>query len=179
MRKTLFSLLILAAGTAFGAAQVRPQSPVLFPTLLTSSIACTQGINQARLIVEPTQATRYDWKVDNGIIVDGQNTSEIRFTPINTGYMVLSVHAFSFGNETGAQITLPVFDPPTIVRQPRSQTVLAGTSAVLSIEATDDAWFFDWYEGQPGDMSKVVLPGATVFRTPRLTKTTSYWVRVN
>ena len=177
MRHAFFSLLILAATYAFGA-QVRVQSPALWASILTSDQACTQGINRAQAIAEQTDGTTYLWSISNGIIVDGQGTSVIHFTPIDGREAVLTVRVDWRGASVAVQVTLPVFDPPTILRQPKSATVLPGTSVTLTVDATNDAFAYDWYEGAPGDTSKVVLPGAILFRTPPLTKTTSYWVRV-
>ena len=37
----------------------------------------------------------------------------------------------------------------------------------------------DRVEGEPGDTSKVVAADTVLFKTPAMTKTTSYWVRVS
>jgi hypothetical protein len=178
MRNALFSLLILSATFAFGA-QVHVQSPALFAEILTSGQACTQGINRAQAVAEQTDGTTYLWSISNGVIVDGQGTSVIHFTPIDGREAVLTVRVEWRGASIAVQATIPVFDPPTILRQPKSATVPPGTSVTLTVEASNDAFFYDWYEGLPGDTSKVVLPGAILFKTPPLTKTTSYWVRVS
>ena len=71
-----------------------------------------------------------------------------------------------------------VFDPPTILRQPQSISVAPGTSITLTVASSDDMAVYDWFEGRAGDPSKIVSAGAIALKTPALTKSTSYWVRV-
>lgn len=66
---------------------------------------------------------------------------------------------------------------PAIEQHPRSEVVLAGQSATLSVVTSVGATL-QWYEGQSGDLTRAV-PGATAatFTTGPVTAATAYWVR--
>ncbi|HKC26186.1 MAG TPA: hypothetical protein VKF32_15690, partial [Thermoanaerobaculia bacterium] len=69
---------------------------------------------------------------------------------------------------------------PVISAQPRSQTIVNGFAAVLSVTASGSgALTYQWFRGVAGDAANAI-PGATSpsFTTPALSATTSYWVRV-
>jgi len=67
---------------------------------------------------------------------------------------------------------------PAITVQPGNQTILAGGTATLTVEATGTAPLsYQWYQGSLGDTSNPVSTLQT-FTTPALNATTSYWVRV-
>ena len=68
---------------------------------------------------------------------------------------------------------------PAITTQPASQTITAGGTATLNVEATGTATLsYLWYEGAVNDTTKFVA-GTKSFTTPALNATTSYWVKVN
>ena len=172
MRTTYFSLLILLAGSAFA-------SPVTFNvTILSSPTACTQGINRAQVVTDAASNARYHWTIANGIITDGAAASSVKFTPVDGGVSVLTVTVEWSGTQVTRQVSLPIFDPPTILRQPQSLTVPPGSSVTLSVASDDEIATYDWFEGPAGDTSKIVSAGAIAFKTPALSKSASYWVRV-
>lgn len=189
MRNTCFSLLLLAASSAFAAGQPRIESPVAWDVQIASSgIACTQGINHARAITPAPQGTLFHWTIANGVIVNGENELEVEFVTDDAqqvGWTVIRIDMTSGDKSLGGakvghrELALPIFSPPVITQQPQSATVQPGGSAVLTADATNGAYFYDWFEGQPGDTSKVVAADTVLFKTPALTKTTTYWVRVS
>ena len=70
---------------------------------------------------------------------------------------------------------------PTITTQPKNQTLASGDDATLIVKATGSGSLtYRWYTGSSGQTS-APINGATSdrFTTPRLTKTTHYWVRVS
>jgi uncharacterized protein YkwD len=72
-------------------------------------------------------------------------------------------------------------DAPKITTQPKSQTIAAGDDTTLSVKATGSGSLkYRWYAGSSGQTSSPV-DGATAdkFTTPKLTKTSRYWVRVS
>jgi hypothetical protein len=172
MRTTSFSLLILLAGSAFA-------SPIPFNvSILSSPIACTQGINRAQVLTDAASDATYHWTIANGVIVEGANTSSVKFTPVDGGFSVLTVSVEWLGTQKTQHTALPIFDPPTILRQPQSMTVLPGSSVTLSVASDDEIAVYDWFEGPTGNTSKIVSAGAIAFKTPALAKSASYWVRV-
>jgi hypothetical protein len=183
MRNTYFSLLLLSASYAFGGTRVGIESPVIYDVQIASNgIACTQGINRAQALTSAPQGTKFQWTISNGAIVDGATAPVVEFVTNDddaVGYAVLTVTMTYAGLPVTRQQALPIFNPPVITRQPQSIMVAPGTSATLSVEATDDAFVVDWFEGAPGDTSKVVAAGTMVFKTPALTRSTSYWARVS
>lgn len=183
MRHTCFSLLLLTASYAFGGTRVGIESPVIYDVQIASNgIACTQGINRAHAVTGAPAGTKFQWTIANGAIVDGETSSAVEFVTNDDDsvrYAVLTVTMTFAGVPVVRQRALPIFNPPVITRQPQSMIVAPGTSATLTVEATDDAFVVDWFEGAPGDTSKVVAAGTLVFKTPALTRSTSYWARVS
>src|SRR5205085_5060138 len=132
MRKTCSSLLILAATAAFGASHPRAESPMEWDaSLLTSAYACTQDINRAQVITNAGNGATFRWSVADGIVVDGQGTPAIAFTPVDGGHVVVSAVIGFQSTFIARNATLPVIDPPTIIRQPQSVTAAPGTSVTL------------------------------------------------
>jgi len=75
----------------------------------------------------------------------------------------------------------PGMTPPTIVSQPRSQSILPGQTATLTVAAEGDpAPEYQWYLGERGDIREPI-PGATsaTFTTGSLGDTATYWVRIS
>lgn len=71
--------------------------------------------------------------------------------------------------------------PPVIHQQPENQSIEVGGHATLAVEASGtEPLTYQWYVGASG-VTDFPLAGATepTFRTPALTVTTSYWVRVS
>jgi hypothetical protein len=67
---------------------------------------------------------------------------------------------------------------PTLATPPASQTIARGTSATLSVVPGGSSPFtYEWYQGTTGDTSRRVATTQT-FRTPALSVSTYYWVRV-
>lgn len=69
-------------------------------------------------------------------------------------------------------------DAPHIVQQPASQVIRHNQPAGLEVKTEGETPRLFWYEGATGDRSKLVSSGSAVFQTPRLTRTTSYWVEI-
>lgn len=183
MRNTCLSLLLLTANYAFGGTRVGIESPVIYDVQIASNgIACTQGINRAHALTAAPAGTKFQWTISNGAIVNGESSPDVEFVTSDddsVGYAVLTVTMTYANVPVARQQALPILEPPVITRQPRSVAVLPGASAILTIEATDNAFVCDWFEGAPGDTSKVVAAGTMLFKTPPLTRTTSYWARVS
>jgi hypothetical protein len=188
MRNTCLSLLLFATSSAFAASQPRIESPFAWDVQIASAgVACTQGINRARAVTPAPAGTLFHWTIANGVIVSGENDPSVEFVTDDAqqvGWAVLRIDMTS-GDQSLAgqgvgnrQVALPIFGPPVITQQPKSVTVQPGDSTVLTIEATN-GYVYDWFEGQPGDTSKVVAADTVRFKTPPMTKTTSYWVRVS
>jgi hypothetical protein len=156
MRKVLISLLLLAATAAFAGQAIQPQSPAFSATIATQGVACLYGINHAQAVTNAGDGATYAWRVTNGAIMSGQGTPSITFTVAETGTAVVTL-TIEWGMTLTTFRPVSVFGPPSIVRQPQSAAIPAGGAAVLTIAATDDALFYDWFEGRIGDTSKLVV----------------------
>ena len=67
---------------------------------------------------------------------------------------------------------------PVITAQPQSQRIDTNTSVTLTVAANGTTPFtYAWYQGNPGDTTNKVGSGVS-FKTPNLSSTTTYWVRV-
>jgi hypothetical protein len=76
-----------------------------------------------------------------------------------------------------AAVTVQI--PASISKQPINAFVKTGAVAKLSAVAAGTPKFaYQWYQGESGDTSLPVGKPAAAFATPKLTATTSYWVKV-
>jgi hypothetical protein len=82
-------------------------------------------------------------------------------------------------NSVTALVT--VNQPPSIITQPLTQTIIKGQSVTLTVGATGALPLsYQWYIGPSGDTSKPIN-GATAnaYITSTVKSTTSFWVRVS
>ena len=69
---------------------------------------------------------------------------------------------------------------PSITIQPSSQTVISGSKATLTVEASGSGPLnYQWLKGRVGTNITRVGTNSASFTTPALTETTSYWVIVS
>jgi hypothetical protein len=78
-------------------------------------------------------------------------------------------------------VTIAIGVAPVITTSPASQTIAAGETATLRVEATGTAPLsYQWYGGtSPSTTTPIAAATASTFTTPALTSATSYWVRVS
>ena len=75
---------------------------------------------------------------------------------------------------------LTVDEPPAITTQPKSITIVGGSAAVLTVEASGyPEPDFQWYQGTSGDTSQPIGEGSATLITPPLAADSSFWVRVS
>jgi hypothetical protein len=162
-----------------------PRSPTITRHPASQTVAHGQTVT---LTVEATgtKPLNYQWFLgpagtsDNpiaGAIAASYTTPPVIET---TRYWVRVSNAGGTANSATATITVPEA-PPTITKHPESQTVAAGQTATLAVEATGSTPLeYQWYVGPAGTTDNPV-PGATSagYTTPPLNVTTLYWVRVS
>lgn len=68
--------------------------------------------------------------------------------------------------------------PPVINGQPQSQTVAAGTSAILTVTASGPSLNYSWYQGPVLDFTHPVGGSGPALATPIITAPAQFWVRV-
>jgi formylglycine-generating enzyme required for sulfatase activity len=95
----------------------------------------------------------------------------------DTSYWVKVTNvAGSINSET---VAVTINRPPTIGSQPTSQSIVAGSTATLTVSATGSAPFtYQWYRGNLGATTAPVGTNSPTFTTPTLTVTTKYWVKI-
>ena len=84
------------------------------------------------------------------------------------------------GSVNSETVAVTINRPPTIASQPASQTIIAGSTATLTVSATGSAPFtYQWYRGNLGATTAPVGTNSPTFTTPTLTVTTKYWVKIS
>jgi subtilisin-like proprotein convertase family protein len=85
----------------------------------------------------------------------------------------------SWGHVDSNTATASIGAPPTISTQPASAAILALQPGHLSVGAAGTTPFtYQWYVGSAPSGSPISGETSSLFTTPALTNTTSYWVRV-
>lgn len=96
----------------------------------------------------------------------------------STNYWVRVTNATS-STADSATAAITVLTPPTISSQPTGSTITTGQTVTLSVTATGSGLTYQWYVGSSGTTtSPISLATTSTYRTPALSMTTSYWVRV-
>lgn len=96
----------------------------------------------------------------------------------STSYTIIEA-SDAFCTAAGAgSAWVQAMDAPHIVQQPASQVIRHNQSAGLEVKTEGETPRFFWYQGATGDRSRLVSSGSALFKTPRLTRTTSYWVEI-
>lgn len=127
----------------------------------------------------------YTYSVTSGSLPAGLSLSSggvLAGTPTTAGLFNFTVTA-AMGDQgcTGSMAySVTICTSPSIVSQPQSVAIAAGTTTTLSVTATGGQILtYQWYEGSGGTVATPVGTNSPTFTTPALTQTTSYWVRVS
>lgn len=144
--------------------------------------------NSATLKVEASGASTlsYQWFVggagDTAAPVQAADGSSF-VTPAlssTTRFWVRVSSAGSVADSATATVLVEV-GAPSIVEQPRNETITSGQTARLGVEVEGAGTFsYQWFQGTTGSTA-MPLGGATAskYTTETLTDTTRYWVRVS
>jgi hypothetical protein len=110
-------------------------------------------------------------------------TSFLTVTPQNTTSYWVRVTGSCGTYKDSVSMVVNVCGSPSVTAQPQGSTINSGSTATISVtasEATSTPMTYQWYRGVSGDVSTPVgIVNSTTFTTPALTATTSYWVRVS
>jgi FG-GAP-like repeat/Immunoglobulin domain len=134
-----------------------------------------------------TPAFTYQWFVgasgNTSTPIAGGTSSTLTVAPSSTtSYWVRVSNGCGVVNSATATVTVnqPTCTPPSITTQPQSQTINAGSTATLSVNAVGTpAFTYQWFVGTSGNTSTPIASGTTSTITVSPTQTTSYWVRVS
>lgn len=107
----------------------------------TSAVIAT-GSNTVLSVVVHGVAPAYQWYRDGAPVADA-TAATYTATAAGTYYVVVTDPS---GTLSSASATVTVTDSPAIVTQPRSATILAGTSQKLEVEAIGAGLSYQWYK---------------------------------
>jgi len=165
------------AGTTGGNAYVRVRA---LPTAAVSGSATICAGSSATVAAALT-LTDYPVNVtwSDGVtqqITSGTTASRTVSPSATTTYRVSSISdSFCTGTSSGSA-TVTVNTAPAITAQPASVTIRKNSSTTLSVSATGVGPIsYQWYVGT----SPIAGATSSSYQTPRLSTTTSYWVRVS
>jgi hypothetical protein len=93
----------------------------------------------------------------------------------DTGNLILRVE------EGKRDFAITEYPDNTAITSCQKTNLNVGTSAIDSVREVTQPLFYQWYQGESGDESRLVaeLEDEPVFTTPLLTETTHYWVRIS
>ncbi|HEV2720135.1 MAG TPA: hypothetical protein VG323_08955, partial [Thermoanaerobaculia bacterium] len=167
-----------SGGNAYVAVHVPPAAAVSGSTTICagSSATITASLTVSGYPVNVTWSDGFTQQITSG-------TSATRTVSpaANTTYTVTSVSDPLCAGTSSGSATVTVDVAPTITTQPASVTIRKNSSTTLSVMATSPRPIsYQWYTGTSGNTSSPIA-GATgsSYQTPRLSATTSYWVRVS
>jgi hypothetical protein len=155
------------------------------PSITSQPQSRTITSGQATTIsVSASGATGYQWYFgssgNTSSPIPGATGSSLTVSPsVSTSYWARVTNSCGSVNSFAASVTVtaPACSSPTILSNPASVTIAAGTSATLSVSAAG-ATAFQWYIGTSGNTAAPVAgaTGSSLAVSPG--GSTSYWVRV-
>lgn len=107
-----------------------------------ASAVIATGSNTVLSVVANGIDPAYQWYKDGAPVADA-TAATYTATAAGTYYVVVTDPA---GTISSANATVTVTDGPAIVTQPRSATILAGTSQTLEVEATGAGLSYQWHK---------------------------------
>lgn len=126
----------------------------------------------------------YQWYQGNAGVtsapVSGAVAASTTVAPLNTTPYWARVTG-GCGTKDTTTITISVCAAPSITAQPLSQSIFSGTSATLSViatQATTTPTTYQWYSGTSGGGTAISGATSASYTTPALTASASYWVKV-
>ena len=161
-------------------------------TVMAGPVLTVQPASQSVLVGNPATfsvavqglaATTYQWRKNTTAIAGATASSYPLTSAVVTDagrYTVIVTNSDGSITSNPADLVVNVGTPPTFSVAPGSLLIVANDRAQLSVVASGTGPLtYQWYQGTSGDTSAQVT-GATssVFTTPELTATTSYWVRI-
>lgn len=141
--------------------------------------SCGEGPVAVPVALAGTPPFRIVWS--DGVVQDNISaTATTRTFTASGAYWITEIaDANCRGNATGF-VDVVRASEPRIAVQPRGTTIASGNTATLTVGTSGEDLLYRWYEGASGDRGKLVsVTTAPSFTTPRLARTTPYWVEVS
>lgn len=166
------------------AAVIQVLTPVTIATQPAPTIVISGGFATMNVVAAGTAPFSYQWyqgKVGDITMPVGTDSATLE-TPIlnaNSMFWVKVKNSVTPAGVSSKAAAVTVQIPASISKQPINAFVKTGAAAKLSVVAAGTPKFaYQWYQGESGDTSRPVGKVASAFTTPKLTATTSYWVKV-
>ena len=166
------------------AAVIQVLTPVTIATQPAPAVVISGGVATMNVVAAGTAPFSYQWyqgKVGDITMPVGTDSATLE-TPIlnaNSMFWVKVKNSVTPAGVSSKAAAVTVQIPASISKQPINAFVKTGAAAKLSVVAAGSAKFaYQWYQGESGDTSLPVGKPAAAFATPKLTATTSYWVKV-
>ncbi|HEX4347798.1 MAG TPA: immunoglobulin domain-containing protein, partial [Vicinamibacterales bacterium] len=172
------TLAIAGTNKIFRGVAFAPQSgPAITQQPVGTSIVAGQSANLV-VVASGTPTLTYQWYVgtsgDTSSPISGAMSSSFT-TPVQnaTGtfnYWVRVANSLGHADSNTATVTVTAAALPTITQQPQSQTINAGNSAALTVQASSGTPLsYQWFIGVTGDLTNPVSGAvASSFTTPPL-----------
>ncbi|WPU93816.1 gliding motility-associated C-terminal domain-containing protein [Mucilaginibacter sabulilitoris] len=148
------------------------------PTLSATTTQVCNGGSATISVTNPVVGLQYNWytaATGGASVFTGTSFTRNNLTA-NVSYFVEAVSASSCSSTTRTRTditVLPVPPPPTVQAPGGDLTVCSGSFTTLSIVNPQAGVVYRWYDAQTNG---TLLFTGTVFRTPNLTVTTTYYV---
>ncbi len=160
--------------SAAGSTRIRPAPAASLPDLVK---ACAGSSAIIPVMLTGTAPFTIVWSDGVSQTVTETSASRLFSASSNTTLEIVSLTDASCTSGAAVSTQIVVEGLPTFGAMPEDVTTHPGVQTTLTVTATP-ATLFQWYEGNPGDDSKLVGLGSS-FTTPPLTHTTTYWVRAS
>ncbi len=169
----------------------------LRPSAGSTTVPAAIGSNLTFVFqVTGAPSTAQSWQVIGALPAGLTHTNATRNSvdsitgiPTQTGSFPITIKAWQGAGFRGGSVsksfnivvsTGSTGNIPVITGSPASVMIKKGTQATLRVVATGSSLTYQWYKGKSGVVTKPI-PNATAasYKTPVLTATTSYWVKVS
>jgi len=158
-----------------------------YPTITTQpqgAVISAGTTKELKVEAKGTTPLTYQWYSGASTLISGATSAS--YTPAapaaTTSYWVQvkcapsSVCSSTATNSSTA--TLTVCSPPAITYGPANNTIDAGQTVTLTVNATGEGLQYQWYEGAAGVTTLPVGTNSNTYKPSPFT-TKSYWVRIN
>ncbi len=163
-----------------------PAPPVITSQPQPSSLTVQVGSQVSMAVGAAGNALTFEWRKDGKPISGNPSAATPTLNVSNVQHRDAGSYAALIANAGGSiasnPVTLAVSDspvppPPAISTQPANTTVIVGHASSLSVVASGDRLFYQWFK------NGVLIPGATApqlaFENAQVTDSASYYVVVS
>ncbi len=147
------------------------------------SVTINRGQTATFTVAAVGNAPSFQWFLGNpGDVtnpITGATSATFQTTPLTASTLFWVRVRSGASNLDSASATATVISPPLITTAPKSKTIKKGKKAKLTVIASGSTLTFQWFRGKSGNTKTPIKNArAATFKTPKLTATTLFWVRI-